>query len=107
LASRTAPATLPWSWYSDPELLRCASELACNWKIAIESYRARRTSRPDPLLQSAPSAEAPISTTSSSRTDRRSRAEIEELIAFDDRRLMPERDKLIAHFQGLAREALG
>jgi hypothetical protein len=21
LASRTAPSTLPWSWYSDPELL--------------------------------------------------------------------------------------
>jgi hypothetical protein len=49
LASSTAPATLPWSWYSDPELLRREQEL----------------------------------------------------------RLMPESEKLIAHFQGLVREALG
>jgi phenylpropionate dioxygenase-like ring-hydroxylating dioxygenase large terminal subunit len=27
LASRTAPSTLPWSWYSDPELLRREQEL--------------------------------------------------------------------------------
>jgi hypothetical protein len=94
LPSRTAQETLPWSWYSDPELLRREQERIFHgaWQYAGPAEQVASPGEFTCRFGGAPVIESVQAGVRSG--------------LLDEGRLMPESERLIAHFQGLVWEAL-